>query len=217
MIKFGAWVIPGLCEWYFAIEGMRNPMNSWNKSDSKSRGKNGYFDLGENDKGLAIRLTVAGPEHRKFLRMLNGYVRITAPLYFYKELDVYKIGTVCNSCSTMHTIVNRDFEVDDFSHDMLDTVTIKYLENIVEDLNSLRHLYLYAEDPKLKKKYWYQIIQLLPSSYMQTRNYMFSFETLINIHKQRKGHKLQEWHDFCDEIMKIPYLGELIRELEEDE
>lgn len=215
MIKFGDWVIPGVCEWYFAIEGMRNPMNSWDRSDSKSKGKNGYFDLGEADNVLATRLVVAGTEHRKFLRMLNAYVRITAPLYVLKELDAYRIGIVCNSCSSMHSMMKRDFEVDDFSHDMLDTVTIKYLENIVEELNSLRHLYLYTEDAKLKKKYWYQIIQLLPSSYMQTRNYMFSFETLMNIHKQRKGHKLDEWRVFCEEIEKIPYLGDFIKANEE--
>ena len=215
MIKFGAWVIPGLCEWKFAIEGMRNPMNSWNKSDSKSKGKNGYFDLGENDKGLATRLVVAGTEHRKFLRMLNGYVRITAPLYILKEIDTYKVGTVCNSCSTMHKITSKEFELDDFSHDHLSDVSIECLKATIRQLNILRNLYLNSTDNVIKKKYWYEIIQLLPSSYMQTRNYMFSFETLMNIHKQRRGHKLDEWRVFCEEIEKIPYLGEFIKANEE--
>ena len=216
MIKIGNWVIPGACEWYFAIEGMRNPMNSWNKSDSKSMGKNRYFELGENDKVLATRLTVAGTEHRKFLRMLNAYVRITAPLYVLKEIDTYKVGSVCNSCSTMHKITAKEFELDDFSHDRLSDVTRGWLEQTISDLNTLRNLYLNAKDNKTKKEYWYEIIQLLPSSYMQTRNYMFSFETLMNIHKQRRGHKLDEWRVFCEEIERIPYLGDFIKANEEE-
>lgn len=215
MIKFGAWVIPGLCEWMFAIEGMRNPMNSWNKSDSKSKGKNGYFGLGDNDKDLATRLVVAGTEHRKFLRMLNGYVRITAPLYVLKELDTYKVGSVCNSCSTMHKITAKEFELDDFSYDHLSDVSIDCLKATIRQLNILRNLYLNSTDNVIKKKYWYEIIQLLPSSYMQTRNYMFSFETLMNIHKQRRGHRLDEWRLFCEEIEKIPYLGDFIKVNEE--
>jgi hypothetical protein len=217
MIKFGDWTIPGVCEWYFAVEGMRNPFNSWDMSDSNVKGKkNGYFDLGENDKGLAIRLTVAGPEHRKFLRMLNAYVRITAPLYFLKELDTYKIGTVCNSCSTMHKIMDHEFTLDDFSHDKLSVISLESLKDIIKQLNTLRNLYLNSTDNAMKKQYWYEIIQLLPSSYMQTRNYMFSFETLMNIHKQRRGHKLDEWHKFCEEIEKIPYLNEFIEAVEDE-
>lgn len=217
MIKFGAWVIPGLCEWKFAIEGMRNPFNSWDKSDSKSKGKNGYFELGENDLGLATRLTVAGTEHRKFLRMLNGYVRITAPLYVLKEIDTYKIGTVCNSCSTMHKITAKEFVLDDFSYEHLSDVSIECLKATIRQLNILRNLYLNSNDDTIKKQYWYEIIQLLPSSYMQTRNYMFSFETLLNIYRQRKGHKLDEWREFCKEIKTIPWLKNLIEELDEDD
>lgn len=215
MIKFGNWVIPGACEWYFAIEGMRNPMNSWDRSDSRSKGKNGYFELGEADNVLATRLVVAGTEHRKFLRMLNAYVRITAPWYVLKELDAYRIGIVCNSCSSMHSMMKKEFELDDFSHDKLSDVSRGWLEQTISDLNTLRNLYLNAKDNKTKKDYWYEIIQLLPSSYMQTRNYMFSFETLMNIHKQRKGHKLDEWRVFCEEIEKIPYLGDFIKANEE--
>lgn len=215
MIKFGDWVIPGVCEWFFAVEGMRNPMNSWNKSDSSAKGKNGYFKLGEADNVLATRLTVAGTEHRKFLRMLNAYVRITAPLYILKEIDTYKIGTVCNSCSTMHKITAKEFELDDFSHDKCSEVSIRSLKSTINQLNTLRNLYLNSTDNTMKKQYWYEIIQLLPSSYMQTRNYMFSFETLMNIHKQRRGHKLDEWHVFCEEIERIPYLGDFIKANEE--
>jgi hypothetical protein len=214
MIKFGAWVIPGLCEWKFAIEGMRNPFNSWNKSDSKNKGKHGYFDLGENDKGLATRLTVAGPEHRKFLRMLNAYVRITAPMYWWKEFDTYKIGTVRNSCSTMHKVMAKEFTLDDFSHDRMSESARRNLERIIAELNTYRNLYLNTKDNKLKKQYWDDVIQTLPSSYMQTANVMMSFETLLNMYKQRKGHKLQEWHDFCDELKKIPYLNEFIEAVE---
>ena len=216
MIKIGMWTVPGACEWFKAVEGMRNPMNSWDRSDSKSKGKNGYFELGENDLGLATRLTVAGPEHRKFLRMLNGYVRITAPLYYFKELDTYKIGTVCNSCSTMHKITAKEFVLDDFSYDHLSDVSIECLKTTIRQLNMLRNLYLNSNDNVIKKQYWYEIIQLLPSSYMQTRNYMFSFETLLNIYRQRKGHKLDEWREFCKEIKTIPWLKELIEELEEE-
>jgi len=216
MIKFGAWTIPGLCEWQFAIEGMRNAHNSWDKMDSK-KGYGGYMELGPNDKGLAIRLTVAGPEHRKFLRMLNGYVRITAPMYWWKEYDTYKIGTVRNSCSTMHKVMDREFTLDDFSHDRMSESARRNLERIIAELNTYRNLYLNTKDTKLKVQYWDDVIQTLPSSYMQTANVMISFETLINMYFQRKGHKLQEWREFCKEIKTIPILSDLIEELEEDD
>lgn len=217
MIKIGMWTVPGSMEWFKAVEGMRNPMNSWDRSDSKSKGKNGYFELGENDLGLATRLTVAGPEHRKFLRMLNAYTTITAPLYWWKEFDAYKIGVVRNSCSSMHSMLKNEFTLGDFSHDKLSDVTRGWLEQTISDLNTLRNLYLNAKDNKVKKDYWYEIIQLLPSSYMQKATVMMSFESLINMYFQRRYHKLEEWQVFCKEVKTIPWLKNLIEELEEDE
>lgn len=216
MIKIGMWTVPGSMEWFKAIEGMRNPMNSWDKSDSKSKGKNGYFELGENDLGLATRLTVAGSEHRKFLRMLNAYVTITAPLYWWKEFDTYKVGVVRNSCSTMHKITENEFTLGDFSHDRMSESARRNLERVISELNTYRNLYLNAKDAKLKRQYWDDVIQSLPSSYMQKATVMISFETLINIYFQRRNHKLEEWHVFCKEIKTIPWLKNLIEELEEE-
>lgn len=216
MIKIGMWTIPGSWEWFKAIEGMRNPMNSWDKSDSKSKGKNGYFELGENDLGLATRLTVAGPEHRKFLRFLNAYVTITAPLYWWKEFDAYKVGVVRNSCGTMYKVMDHEFTLADFSHDRMSESARRNLERVIAELNTYRNLYLNAKDAKLKRQYWDDVIQSLPSSYMQKATVMMSFETLINMYQQRKGHKLEEWHVFCKEVKTIPWLKELIEELEEE-
>lgn len=216
MIKIGMWTVPGSMEWFKAIEGMRNPMNSWDRSDSKSKGKNGYFELGENDLGLATRLAVAGPEHRKFLRMLNAYVTITAPLYWWKEFDTYKVGTVRNSCGTMYKVMDHEFTFDDFSHDRMSESARRNLERVISELNTYRNLYLNAKDAKLKRQYWDDVIQSLPSSYMQKATLMISFETLINIYFQRRNHKLEEWHVFCKEIKTIPWLKNLIEELEEE-
>lgn len=219
----------------FIIEGMRNPMNSWEKSDSEYVTA-GYdivgFDLGESDHSLMQRLSNAGTDHRKFMRMLPVYVRITAPLYWWKEFDTYKVGTVANSCSTMHKIQAKEFELEDFSVEHLisdwigdnnDAIWYKdppkngpiewpiifspldALKITIGILNTNRAAYLKTKD----KKFWWQMIQLLPSSYNQTRNVMMNYEVLANIYKSRKNHKLDEWRNFCKWIEELPY-SELI-------
>lgn len=202
----------------FIIEGMRNPMNSWGKSDSEYVTA-GYdivgFDLGENDHSLMQRLANAGTDHRKFMRMLPVYVRITAPLYWWKEFDTYKVGTVANSCSTMHKIAAKEFTLDDFSCEHLNRIGTSSLWDIIDILNLDRKLYLNGGDYKGEhyapkdKQIWWQMIQLLPSSYNQTRNVMMNYEVLANIYKSRKDHKLDEWRSFCKWIEDLPY-SELI-------
>ncbi len=203
-----------------AICSMRNPKNSWLRSDSISS-NNGRFTMGENDLKLATTLANAGTEHGKFLRMINIYVDITAPLYWYKEMDTYKVGTVCNSCSTMHKIHEKEFTLDDFSHEHLLKNSKNVLTYIVDTLNRYRDIYLNGGDvfaaeydlishePK-DKQIWWQLIQLLPSSYNQKRTYMLNYATLRAIYHQRKDHKLDEWHTFCDWIKTLPYAEELI-------
>ena len=205
----------------FIIEGMRNPMNSWDKSDSHAGHENmgtgnEYFHLGENDRSLMQRLSNAGTDHRKFMRMMTVYMRITAPLYWYKELDTYKVGTVANSCSTMHRLTHKPFEVSDFSFEHLDIYALEILNNIIRVLNTYRDLYVNyesnafeIEDWPSKKDIWWQMIQLLPSSYNQTRNVMFNYEVLANIYKSRKDHKLDEWRELCKYVETLPY-SELI-------
>lgn len=197
----------------FIIEGVRNPMNSWDKSDSYAGHENmgagnEYFHLGENDRSLMQRLSNAGTDHRKFMRMMPVYARITAPLYWWKEFDTYKVGTVANSCSTMHKIHAKEFTIEDFSTDHLPPLyyddpmdahfegATRYgsddvLNIIIKVLNYYRHRYILTKD----KKYWWQMIQLLPSSYNQTRNVMLNYEVLANIYKSRKDHKLDEWRE----------------------
>lgn len=208
----------------FIIEGMRNPMNSWEKSDSDicnptekcyySCNKVGcvdsdHFHLGSNDRSLMQRLSDAGTEHRKYMRMMPVYVRITAPLYWYKEFDTYKIGTVVNSCSTMHKIAEKEFTLEDFSCEHLDEFSISFLFDIIEHLNNERKAYIEEERADIKKDIWWQMIQLLPSSYNQTRNVMLNYEVLANIYRQRKNHKLDEWREVCKWIESLPY-SELI-------
>lgn len=205
----------------FIIEGVRNPMNSWDKSDSHAGHENmgtgnEYFHLGENDRSLMQRLSNAGTDHRKFMRMMTVYMRITAPLYWWKEFDTYKVGTVANSCSTMHRLTHKPFEVSDFSFEHLDIYALEILNNIIRVLNTYRDLYVNyesnafeIEDWPSKKDIWWQMIQLLPSSYNQTRNVMFNYEVLANIYKSRKDHKLDEWRVFCRLIKTLPY-SELI-------
>ena len=231
--------------WEAAIRGMRNPMNSWAKSDSQTctncngclpgqeckRYKNGTF-IGPNDLDLMTRLRNAGTDHRKFMRMITVYLDITAPLYWWKEFDTYKVGTVANSCSTMHKISAKEFTIEDFSHEHLisdwigdnnDAIWYKdppkngpidcpiifspldALRITIGVLNTNREAYLKSKD----KKYWWQMIQLLPSSYNQKRTVMLNYEVLANIYKSRKNHKLDEWHTFCDWIENLPY-SELI-------
>lgn len=195
--------------WKGAVEGMRNPLNSWSKSDSKSFLDTDMvlkYDLGENDLGLMQKLAVAGEEHRKFDRMLCVWARIVAPLYWWKEFDTYKVGTVRNSCSTMHKIAAKPFELDDFSHEMTcSDESDRLLQHIVDDLNSWRDLYLKTKD----KAYWWNLIQLLPSSYNQRAVVMLNYETLFKIVNQRKGHKLNEWKTFIDWVMTLPYFEDI--------
>ena len=222
MIKLEHVVLASPEQMKFIIEGMRNPMNSWEKSDSRTcrqdeafcmecEHKNNYC-LGENDHSLMQRLSNAGTDHRKFMRMLPVYVRITAPLYWWKEFDTYKVGTVANSCSTMHKIQAKEFTMDDFSCEHLDIRTKALLEETIKALNDYRKLYIEynAGDFEIKgcpskKDIWWQMIQLLPSSYNQTRNVMMNYEVLANIYKSRRGHKLDEWCDFCKWIETLPY------------
>ena len=230
--------------WEAAIRGMRNPMNSWDKSDSEwcligTPGTNQAvandkylrekYCIGNNDINLMKRLCNAGTDHRKFMRMITVYMDVTAPLYWWKEFDTYKVGTVANSCSTMHKIADKEFTLDDFSRDRLyaeDDIAGMYysttaeeeftstdvLKVIVEALNNYRKMYIATKD----KKDWWQLIQLLPSSYNQRRTVMVNYEVLANIYKSRRNHKLDEWIDFCSEIEMLPH-SELITKKEDDQ
>ena len=205
--------------WNHAIRGMRNPKNSWDRSDSgicKDAGSSqcGYmqicefgdcYDVGENDLKLMTVLRNAGTDHRKYMRMITVYLDITAPLYWWKEFDTYKVGTVANSCSTMHKIHDKEFELSDFSWEHLNPFSLAVLERVIQELNHSRDYFLESKD----KKDWWQMIQLLPTSYNQKRTVMFNYEVLANMYKSRKHHKLDEWREFCNWIEKLPY-SELI-------
>ena len=204
MIKLENTVLASPEQMSFIIQGLRNPMNSWDKSDSKHNDLDEY-KIGANDLGLMKRLAMAGTDHRKFMRMMPVYVRITAPFYWWKEFDTYKVGTVANSCSTMHKIAAKEFTVDDFSTEHLISDSNAMMKTTCDLLNQYREKYLKTKD----KKYWWQMIHLLPSSYNQTRNVMLNYEVLANIYKSRKDHKLDEWRDFCKWIESLPY-SELI-------
>lgn len=243
--------------WEHAIRGMRNPMNSWEKSDSRivycdgecsscdayelfsddscmtALGEN--IVIGPNDRELMVKLAKAGTDHRKFMRMITVYLDITAPLYWWKEFDTYKVGTVANSCSTMHKITAKEFDVNDFSHEHIEeldgdeySMSYDWLLRTVDILNYYRKKYNTASE-KLKrditnaerkhvlaqqKLFWWQMIQLLPSSYNQKRTVMLNYEVLANIYKSRRNHKLDEWHTLCDWIETLPY-SELITGKEE--
>ncbi len=219
--------------WEAAIRGMRNPKNSWDRSDSfvpcyvKTKchecgvnQKCAYFFedgepykkdefVGPNDLDLMTRLRSAGTDHRKFMRMITVYLDITAPLYWWKEFDTYKVGTVANSCSTMHKIADKEFTLEDFSHEHLANSWLIHLKETIKLLNSARDAYHWC-NTDAKKEWWWQMIQLLPSSYNQRRTVMLNYEVLANIYKSRRNHKLDEWHTLCDWIEKLPY-SELIR------
>ena len=189
-----------------AIRGARNPMNSWARSDSYYD-ENGQYILGENDLSLAKRLRNAGTsDHRKYLRQVMLSVDITAPMYWWKEYDTYKVATVANSTSTMHKIHSKPFEIDDFSHDHLTENGLKVLRALVDEMEKIRLEYVETKNKAL----WYDLIQLLPSSYNQMRTCTLNYETLINIYKSRKHHKLDEWRSFCEWIETLPYAKELI-------
>lgn len=208
--------------WEAAIRGMRNPMNSWDKSDSyfddelgSYSPKDGYiiitnkysYYIGEEDRKLMHKLAKAGDEHAKFRRMLTVTMDIIAPLYFWKEFDTYKVGTVSNSCSTMHKIHSKEFTLDDFSIEHLYTNNLEAFGTIISALNEAREVYLHTKE----KEDWWQMIQLLPSSYNQRRTVQLNYEVLNHIYHQRLGHKLNEWREFCDYILKtLPYSEELI-------
>lgn len=214
--------------WEVAIRGMRNPLNSWDKSDSATcdntpceeclagKGCDFFtgeeFVSGENDLALMKQLVKAGTDHRKFMRFITVTCDITAPLYWWKEYSTYKVGTVANSCSTMHTVHKKEFALDDFSHEHLfngedkGTAFLKDFEYTLAALNTARDLYLQTKD----KKYWWQMIQLLPSSYNQRRTVLLNYEVLRNIYHARKEHKLDCWRTFCEWIETLPYAKELI-------
>ena len=196
--------------WEAAIRGMRNPLNSWEQSDSELRyyGWNGWereFHVGEKDLDLMHRLRKAGNDHRKFMRMITVTADITAPLYWFKEYDTYKVGTVANSCSTMHKIHAKEFTLDDFSHERMSCDAVCVLNMVIDMLNTRRGDY----NETKRKIFWDDMIQLLPSSYNQRRTILLNYEVLANIYKSRKNHKLEEWHTFCEWIESLPY-SELI-------
>lgn len=218
--------------WEAAIRGMRNPMNSWENSDSgwdahippvKLRKQVDWeswakhykvvqydneeysYDIGPYDQQLMTRLRNAGTDHRKFMRMITVYLDITAPLYWWKEFDTYKVGTVANSCSTMHKIADKKFTLEDFSHEHLGYQSIRVLKDTIKVMNDFRDEFLKDHE----KENWWQMIQLLPSSYNQRRTVMLNYEVLANMYKSRRNHKLDEWHTFCDWIESLPY-SELI-------
>lgn len=200
--------------WEGAIRGMRNPMNSWDKSDSdwESKWENGWttsvYNVGKNDLDLMKRLAKAGSDHRKFMRQIFVSVDITAPLYWWKEFDTYKVGTVANSCSTMHKIHAKEFTLDDFSLDQCGMlVEDVFIQHIIPVLNIYRKLFCGIEcgDRKGQKIDWYSMIQLLPTSYNQKRTVTMNYENLVNMYHVRKNHKLDEWKDFCAWIEELPY------------
>ncbi len=196
--------------WMEAIRGMRNPMNSWNRMDSVAYAFDGDVKIGNNDLALMKSLVNAGPDHRKFLRMIVVYMDITAPLYWWKEYDTYKVGTVANSCSTMHKITDKPFTMEDFSHEHLYGTADAALCHVVNILNMYRGLYKGEDNPEVRKAHWWQLIQLLPTSYNQKRTVMLNYEVLRNIYHARKNHKLDEWHTLCAVIEQLPYFEVLI-------
>lgn len=228
--------------WEHAIRGMRNPKNSWSNSDSlpcavldelssKNQsyrcegcknefvGRPNCIVVGENDLKLMTTLRNAGTDHRKFMRMITVYLDITAPLYWWKEFDTYKVGTVANSCSTMHKIAAKEFTLEDFSCEHLTVESITFgLEPVIDILNKNRELYVQWKNAgEEKKNLWWQMIQLLPTSYNQKRTVMLNYEVLANIYKSRKNHKLDEWHTFCDWLKSLPYSELITGEFTDDE
>ena len=219
MIKIENVVTPSAEQWEAIIRGTRNPMNSWDKSDSgyvteydEGGFEAEFYKIGQNDLELMKKLVKAGSDHSKFMRMINVTLDITAPLYWWKEFDTYKVGTVRNSCSTMHKITEKEFTLDDFSHEHLIVASLNSLNRTIDDLNSCRDGYLnedISKNPEWKKEVWWQIIQLLPSSYNQRATAQLNYAVLRNMYHSRKNHKLDEWKDFCKWIETLSY-SELI-------
>lgn len=215
MIKIENTITPSNEQWLAIINGMRNPLNSWDRIDSKPL-TDGNIEIGENDLKLMKQLAKAGKDHRKFMRMITVYADITAPRYYWTEFDTYKVGTVANSCSTMHTIHKKEFTIDDFSHEKIMlaefemfkrplNLALDSLNGTITALNTYRGLYLETKD----KRYWDAMIQLLPQSYNQKRTVMLNYEVLANMYHSRKNHKLDEWRTFCEWVDSLPY-SELI-------
>ena len=239
MLKIEKFAVPSPEQWEMIIEGTRNPMNSWNRMDSQIinatlvneevcpgvdslvyKRCEPYMSIGPNDHDLLMRLAKGGPVHAKYRRMIPVWVTLTAPLYMLKELDTYKVGTVCNSSSTMHKIHANEFTLDDFSTEHMTPMSLAHIKSTINILNIYRNTYLYGGDDILEdgtkihyelkdKEMWYQMIQLLPTSYNQRRTYFLNYEVLKNIYESRKDHKLTDWHTFCDWITELPY-SELI-------
>lgn len=208
MLKIEKVVTPSWEQWEIVIEGMRNPKNSWDRIDSKFdvRSSDTEIWLGGNDKKLMKTLVAGGPVHAKFRRMLPVFITLSAPLYWWKEADTYRVGVVRNSCSTMHKIQAKEFTLDDFSTENLNDYALQNLKQTIEVLNYNRERFLKTKD----KEYWWQLIQLLPSSYNQKATIMVNYEVLYNMYMWRKNHKLDEWHTFCDMIETLPYADILI-------
>ena len=231
MLKIDKTVLPSPEQWQIVMEGMRNPLNSWGRMDSTICPASGKFRdckksgicprkdddfaadqicFGTADLSLMERLTAAGSEHAKYRRMLPVWVTITAPRYWWTEYDTYKVGTVANSCSTMHKIAAKEFTLDDFSHERLWSTALEQLKRTIETLNAFRNAYNHSvAEGGYKEELWWQMIQLLPQSYNQRRTLMLNYEVLATIYRQRKDHKLDEWHTFCEWIETLPY-AELI-------
>lgn len=227
MIKIEKTVTASAEQWGIIIEGMRNPKNSWDRMDSKIYTQKlvdnelapgisatqwepctPYIEIGDKDLGLMHILAKAGSVHAKYKRMIPVYVTLSAPLYWWKEMDTYKVGTVRNSCSTMHKITEKEFDVSDFScEQMIITDSCIHLSKTIDILNKYRKFYLEETNSEKKKLYWWQLIQLLPSSYNQKATLMLNYEVLTGIYHDRKNHKLDEWHTFCEWIEKLPYSG----------
>lgn len=227
MLKFENTVTLSPEQWRSVIMGARNPLNSWERSDSEIKLESwhdtsgGYFEAGPNDHDLMMRLAKGGPVHAKYRRMIAVYVDITAPLYWWKEFDTYKVGTVANSCSIMHKIAEKEFTLEDFSCEHLERRASLTLARIVGDLNFFRTYYLRMKEQKTPfanekaKQIWWQMIQLLPSSYNQKRTVMLNYEVLAGIYPMRKDHKLDEWREFCKWIEGLPYSEIIIGEEKE--
>lgn len=215
MLKIEKFVTASPEQWEIVIEGMRNPMNSWGKMDSEILYGDPFcapegYTIGENDHSLMMRLNEGGPIHAKYRRMIPVWVTLTAPLYWWKEFDTYKVGTVANSCSTMHKIQEKEFTLEDFSCEHLNRISKDYLLDTIRQLNTCRNDFLSTKD----KHHWWQMIQLLPTSYNQKRTVMLNYEVLHNIYISRKGHRLDEWKTMLDWIEELPYSEIVIGERE---
>lgn len=215
MLKIEKFVTASPEQWEIIIEGMRNPLNSWGKMDSRMRYGDPYcnpdgYEIGPNDHSLMERLDNAGTEHRKFMRMIPVWVTLSAPLYWWKEADTYKVGTTRNSGSTMHKIQAKEFTLEDFSCEHLNEVSLADLKRTIDCLNANRIIF----NAEKEKDSWWQMIQLLPSSYNQKATLFLNYEVLSNMYHQRKNHKLDEWHVFCDWVRELPYSELITRDFE---